>query len=251
MCAGRARSPPRPAPSDRQFNNTDMVDGYAGWARSCSPSCGRRSTRSAVRRHRRLLPRRHPGAAREVPDVHGWPSSRPSRRCSPADGGHAPHRGRRHRVRPPLLDRGRLDEVIAVPEAEAFAMARRPRGRGHLLRAVDRREPGGRGRGRQRLGPGRRVVTVAGRQRAEVPRRRPLRLNQARAGDHPVATGALRRVQGLVGDGDQLADGAGVRRMLAVPTETVTGSATSSLTAIGVAATVARIRSPICTARSG
>ena len=62
---------------------------------------------------------------------------------------------------PPQLHPADYDEVIAVPEAEAFAMARRAaREEGIFSGPVDRRQPRRRAEVARQLGPGHRVVTL-------------------------------------------------------------------------------------------
>lgn len=82
---------------------------------------------------------------------------------------------------PPMLTPQDFDEVIAVPEADAFAMARRAAsGEGifsgpstglNLTAAILLA---------RRFGPGHRAVTLQVRQRAQVPGRKPVQLTRVR-----------------------------------------------------------------------
>ena len=93
-----------------QFTNTDMVDGYRHLGEEVASRCPGRSTPVPLRRHGRVLPRRQPGAPRQLPGLH--PGRRRAGRVGRAVGriaGHTPHRGRRRRVpaRPALRRRHR------------------------------------------------------------------------------------------------------------------------------------------------
>ena len=159
-----------------QFNNTDMVEGYRRLGEELldqlpGPAADQRVLQ--LRRDRGLLPRRQPRAGRRA--ARAPPGRRRARRIGRALGRaarHPPHRGRRHRPAPAAATPADYNEVIAIPEARAFQLARQAaRDGGHLLRAVDRREP--------RRGPGYRPPVRArpsrghrpGRQRPEIPQR--------------------------------------------------------------------------------
>ena len=128
-CAsGPPRSPPRPARSRPTSSTTPTWSrATAASARSCwSSSPGRIDAVVHLRRDGGLLPGRDPGAAASAArGCTGSRWSRPSRRSCRGAGGHPPHRGRRRRLLPAAPVARRIDEVIAVSSADAFAMARR------------------------------------------------------------------------------------------------------------------------------
>ena len=182
----------RPAPSDRPVqqhrHDRGLPPPRRGTARAARPAgidafCGYVGTAGCFLGITRAL-------REKLPRCTASRSSRPSRRCSPAVGRHAPHRGRRHRPLAAAARREDFDEVIAVPEADAFAMARRaaradgifsgPSTGANLVAAL--RSPGG-----SAPAPG---GHRPGRQRPEVPRRRPLRRRLTSAGAASLAAPA-------------------------------------------------------------
>ncbi len=147
-----------------QFNNTDMLDGYRRLGEelleqlpgAIDAFCGYVGTAGCFLGASRALREKLPGRCT------GSRSSPPSRRCCPA-GRPAPTTSRAAASATGRRSCGAedFDEVIAVPEADAFAMARRaaradgifsgPSTGVNLVAAL---------RLAERLGPGHRVVTI-------------------------------------------------------------------------------------------
>jgi len=148
-----------------QFNNTDMIDGYRQLGRelleqlagppAIDAYCGYVGTAGCFLGTTRALRERLPGLRRVAvePAESAVLSGRPA-------GTHHIEGGGIGRW-PPMLTADDIDEVIAVPEAEAFAMARQaarvdgifsgPSTGANLVAALEVA---------RRLGPGHRVVTV-------------------------------------------------------------------------------------------
>ena len=167
-----------------QFNNTDMVDGYRRLGEELidqlpgpppiSAFCSYVGTAGCFLGVSRALAAALPQLHRVVVEpaesavLSGGPPGGPS------------HRGRRHRPPPaPAPPRADYDEVVAIPRSPG--VRDRPPGRacrGHLLRALDRRQPRRRHRHRPPARPRPPRRHRPGRQRPEVPRRPALLLTR-------------------------------------------------------------------------
>ena len=148
-----------------QFNNTDMVDGYRRLGEELldqlpgpppiTAFCGYVGTAGCFVGTTRALRESVPGLHRVAVE----PAESAVLSGGPPGTHHIEGGGIGHR--PPQLDLTEVDEVVAVPEAEAFAMARRaartegvfsgPSTGANLVAALGLA---------RRLGPGHRVVTV-------------------------------------------------------------------------------------------
>ena len=146
-----------------QFNNRDMVEGYAELGRELLDQLGRAHRRVLLlRRHGRLLPRRHRRPAQRDPGR--LPGDRRAGRVAGHLGRrarHAPNRGRRRRLLAAAPDAGRLRGGDPGLDGRRHGDGQAGRGRRGLLcgpstgaNITVALELAG------RLGPGKRVVTT-------------------------------------------------------------------------------------------